>query len=281
MRMGKALANEKVSASPVGTGVGPIAEPATEPQQPAPPAQQEPASSSSCPVVPVPTQDLQNEQLDSPMEMGAQERRERKGARPSETSSSEISERPVVKARPAPPPTIVPTAEGSGTICPSGLCVIDRIDVVATLVETRTNETQLWDREEESIAFVDYKDRSTSETIEAYDARTSERLDSEEVRKGRAKEVRELEEFEVKMEIDESEMRAAPGENIWSKWVETRKDPNSPALRCRLCATEVNTGELRSDTFTESAHSNLRGAPEGASKEGEDLEVAQESLRNS
>ena len=40
---------------------------------------------------------------------------------------------------------------------------------------------------------------STLETIEAYDARTGERLDSEEVRKGRAKEERELDEFEVKM----------------------------------------------------------------------------------
>ena len=29
----------------------------------------------------------------------------------------------------------------------------------------------------------------------------------------------------------------------------TRKDPNSSAIRCRLCATEVNTGESRSDMF--------------------------------
>ena len=41
---------------PVGAGVGPIAEPATEPQQPAPAAQQEPASSSSGPAVPMLTQ---------------------------------------------------------------------------------------------------------------------------------------------------------------------------------------------------------------------------------
>ena len=109
-------------------------------------------------------------------------------------------------------------------------------------------ETQLRDREQESIAVVDYKDPSTSDTIEAYNARTCER-DSEEVRMGRAKEVRKLDEFEVKMEIDDSEMRVTPGKKIWSKWVETRKDPNSPAIRCRLCATEVNTGEPRSDTF--------------------------------
>ena len=44
-------------------------------------------------------------------------------------------------------------------------------------------------------------------------------------------------------------MRVAPGKKIWSKCVETRNDPNCPAIRCRLCATEVKTGESRSDTF--------------------------------
>ena len=96
---------------------------------------------------------------------------------------------------------------------------------------------------------MNYEDPSTSGATEVHDARAGERLDSEEVRKGRAKEVRELDEFEVKMEVDESEMRVTPGKKIWSKWVETRKDPNSPAIRCRFCATEVNTGEPRSDTF--------------------------------
>ena len=67
-----------------------------------------------------------------------------------------------------------------------GLYVFDGIDVVATLVreeaETRTTETQLRDREQESIAIVDYEDPSTSETIEAHDAKTGGRLDTEEVR---------------------------------------------------------------------------------------------------
>ena len=103
--------------------------------------------------------------------------------------------------------------------------------------EASTTETQMQAREQESIAVVDYEDPSTTEAIEAYDARTGERLGSEEVREGRAKEVRELNEFEVKVEVDKS------GKKIWSKRVETRKDPNSPAIRCRLCATEVNTGE--------------------------------------
>ena len=81
-----------------------------------------------------------------------------------------------------------------------GLYVIDGIDVVATLVpeedawqfkatETHTTETQLQDGEQEPIAVVNYEDPSTPGAIEAYDARTGERLDSEEVRKGRAKEV--------------------------------------------------------------------------------------------
>ena len=42
--------------------------------------------------------------------------------------------------------------------------------------------------------------------------------------------MRELEEFDVKMEVDEWEILAKPA-------------------RCRMCATEVNTGEPRSDTF--------------------------------
>ena len=90
------------------------------------------------------------------MEMEEQERRERKGARPSETSPSEISERPRVKAKPASPPTIVPAAEGSGTIVvsagassskdevmPGGLHVTGGIDVVATLVP----EDDVWQSE--------------------------------------------------------------------------------------------------------------------------------------
>ena len=132
---------------------------------------------------------------------------------------------------------IVPMAEGSGTVVLSAsassskdemtIGVIDGIDVVATLVpeedvwqfeatEACTTETQMQDREQESIAVVDHEDPST-EAIEAYDARTGERLDSEGVRKGRANEVRELDEFEVKMEVDESEMRVTPGKKIWSK----------------------------------------------------------------
>ena len=67
--------------------------PATESQESAPAAQQEQASSSSGPAAPMPAANLQNEQMDSPMELGPQERRERKGARPSETPTSEISER--------------------------------------------------------------------------------------------------------------------------------------------------------------------------------------------
>ena len=151
----------------------------------------------------MPTQNFQNEQMDSPMELGAQERIERKGARPSETPTSVISGRPVVKARPASPPMIVPMVEGSGTVVfsalvssskdemtMSGLYVIDWIDVVATLVP----EEDVW-------------------------------------------------------QFEATEVRMTPGKKIWSKWVETRKDPNSPAVQCRLCATEVNTGESRSDTF--------------------------------
>ena len=114
MRLEMALADER--ADPVEAPVGSNTQPTTESREPAPAAQQEPASSSSGPAAPIPTQILQNEQMDSPMELGPQERRERKGARPSETPTSEISGRPVVKARPASSPMIVPTAEVSGTV---------------------------------------------------------------------------------------------------------------------------------------------------------------------
>ena len=81
-------------------------------------------------------------------------------------------------------------AEGSGTSVPSasassskdemttdGLYAIDGIDVVASLVpeddawqfeatETCTTETQLRDREQESIAVGNFQDPSTSETSE-------------------------------------------------------------------------------------------------------------------
>ena len=93
MRLEEAVADER--ADSVEAPVGPYTEPATESQESAPAAQQEPASSSSSPAAPLPTQNLQTEKMDSPMELGAQERRERKGARPSETPTSEISAKPV------------------------------------------------------------------------------------------------------------------------------------------------------------------------------------------
>ena len=57
VRLEKALADER--ADPVGTPVGPISEPTSESHEPAPAAQQEPASSSSRPAAPMPTQNLQ------------------------------------------------------------------------------------------------------------------------------------------------------------------------------------------------------------------------------
>ena len=119
----------------------------------APVVQQEPASSSSGPAAPMPTQNLQNEQMESPMELGAQERLERKGARPSETPTSEISGRPVVKARPASPPIIVLTAEGSGTVavylstsslrCPQSRYIVTDCLKFSRLVQRRYCEEAL------------------------------------------------------------------------------------------------------------------------------------------
>ena len=68
------------------------------------------------------------------------------------------------------------------------------------------------------------------------------------------KKVRELHEVEVKMYVIESEMQSTPGKKIWLKWVETRKDLNNSAIRCRLCAAEMNTAESRSDTYLRQLH---------------------------
>ena len=141
LRLERALAYERASASSVGAAVGPI----TESQEPAGTARASVFIIRSCCAD---ANTKPSERADGfSMELGAEERRERKGARPSETPTSEISGRPVVKARPASPPMILPMAEGSGTVVLSapvssskdemtigGLYVIDGIDVLATLV---------------------------------------------------------------------------------------------------------------------------------------------------
>ena len=88
----------------------------------------------------------------------------------------------------------------------------------------------------DTLAEIDYDDPESAKEITAYDARNREKLDPEEVREGRAKELHELDAFEVKVEVDGSEMSIILGKKIWSKWVETRKDPASAAVRSRpLC----------------------------------------------
>ena len=86
--------------------------------------------------------------MDSPIEMGAQEHREQSGVRRNETISSEMSKRPVVKAKPAHSPTIAPMMERLGSTVlldptpfskdettPCSLHAIDGIDVVTALVQ--------------------------------------------------------------------------------------------------------------------------------------------------
>ena len=141
---------------------------------------------------------IQNEQMDSPMEMGAQDHREQKRVRLSETLSHEMSKRPAVKAKPAYSPTIPP------------------------------REIQFQDGEQESVAIVNREDPIVSKTINVYEARMGEKLDPKEMRKRKAKEVQEFDEFEVKMKVVKTEARVTPRKKMWSKWVETRKDPNKP-----------------------------------------------------
>ena len=101
-------AKESESSRAVGAGIGSIAKMTVELQQPTAVMQQEPSPSptpSSSPTAPMqePTQSVQNEQMDSPMGMGAQELGEQRKVRLNETLSNEMSKRPVVKAKSAHP----------------------------------------------------------------------------------------------------------------------------------------------------------------------------------
>ena len=96
VRSRKTLADAKESenSGAVGAGVGSIAKMTVEIQQPTAVMQQEPSPSPfSSLTAPMqgPTQNVQNEQMDSPMEMGAQVPREQRKVRLNETLSSEMS----------------------------------------------------------------------------------------------------------------------------------------------------------------------------------------------
>ena len=141
-----------------------------------------------------------------------------------------------MEAKPAHSPTIAPMMESLGLNvlldpAPSSkdegttgsLHAIDGIDVVTALVpeedvwqfevtKTCARKVQFQDKEQKSVAMVDREDPSVSKNL----------------RKRKANEVQELDEFEVKMKVVKSETRMTPGKKAWSKWVETRKDPNKP-----------------------------------------------------
>ena len=228
----------------VGAGVGSIAKMTVELQQPTAVMQQQPSPSSfSCPTAPMqePTQNIQNEQMDSPMEMGAQEHREQRKVRLSETLSSEMSKRLVVKAKPTRPSMIAPMMESFGLIdlldtapsskdetTASSLHAIDGIDVVTALVpeedvwqfevtKTCAREIQFQDREQESVAIVDRQDPNVSKTINVCEARMGEKLDTKEIWKTKTKEVLDFDEFQVKVKVVKSEIRMTPGKKVWSK----------------------------------------------------------------
>ena len=111
-------AKESESSRTVGAGVGSIAKMTVEPQQPTAVMQQEPSPSpSSGPTAPMqePTQNIQNEQMDSPMELGGQEHREQRRVRLNETVSSEMSKKRVVKAKSVHPSMIAPVMDRLGS----------------------------------------------------------------------------------------------------------------------------------------------------------------------
>ena len=188
-------------------------------QHPTAVMQQEPSPSPfSSPAAPMqePTQNIQNELVDSPMEMGEQEHIEQRRVRLNETLSSEMTKRPAVKAKPAHSSMIAPMMERLGSIVlldpvPSSkdetttgsLYAIDRIDVVTALVpeedvwqfevtKTCAREIQFQDGEQESIAIVNREDPSVSKTINVCETRTGEKLDSKEIRKEKPKRCKSL-----------------------------------------------------------------------------------------
>ena len=216
-------AKESESSRAVGAGVGSIAKMTVELQQ-------------------EPTQNIQNELMDSPTEMGAQEHREQRRVRLNETLPSEMSKRPVVRAKSAHPSMIAPMMERLGSTvlldpAPSNkdetttgnLHAINGIDVVTALVpeedvwqfevtKTCAREIQFQDGEQESVAIVDREDPSVFKTINVCEARTGEKLDSKKMwKKRKAKEVQEFDEFEVKAKVVKSEIRTTPRNTKGSK----------------------------------------------------------------
>ena len=110
------------------------------------------------------------------------------------------------------------------------LHAIDGIDVVTALVpeddvwqfevtKTCAREIQFQDGEQESVATVNHEDPSVFKTINVCEARMGEKLDSKEMRKRKAKEVQELDEFEVKMKVVmsrlELHLERKCGQNGW------------------------------------------------------------------
>ena len=102
------------------------------------------------------------------------------------------------------------------------LYTIDGIDVATALVpeeevwqfevtKTYAREVQFQDGEQESVAIVNREDPSVSKTINVYEARMVEKLDPKEMRKRKATEVQEFDEFEVKMKVVKTEARMTPG----------------------------------------------------------------------
>ena len=133
--------------------------------------------------------------------------------------------RDLVKARAAHPSMIAPMMESLGSTVlldpapyskdettTGSLYAIDGIDVVTACVpeevvwqfevtKTCARKNQFQDGEHESVAIVNREDPSVSKTINVCEARMGEKLDSKEMRKRKAKELQELDEFKVKMKV--------------------------------------------------------------------------------
>ncbi|CAE7690744.1 unnamed protein product, partial [Symbiodinium necroappetens] len=75
-----------------------------------------------------------------------------------------------------------------------------------------------------------------------YDDRTGEALNEDQVKEGRAKEMKQMETFGVKSDISYQEAKAKGLRLVRSRWVDIAKEiTGKPGVRSRLVAQEVNT----------------------------------------
>ncbi|CAK0793479.1 unnamed protein product [Prorocentrum cordatum] len=239
------------AAGPRGIAVGTPLTARPDPGPPAGAAEPSSAASGDAPRTPAGGDGGRGAAAEG-MEVDRADTSPRRGRSAAEAFPQAAPERPTAKVR-SQPPVAIPAVGGAGTVVVSesearsstddvmigGLHVIDGVDVVAMLIpeedewrlaamDDSNYETISDDSQSDMIGEVNYEDPASAEGIVAYDSRTGEQLDSEEVRKGRSKELRDLADSlpneDDMVEVAESRDESKEGE-IWTNRVgwRTRK----------------------------------------------------------